>query len=442
MPLFYARSNHHQVSTERIIVDLVGVPTAATESKARGSLPASAKEAPTRARFLEESVIDLDVIILKNDKTGAWLDVELIFDSPRLQFLLGQLPFKISARGSPHKPFVESVTPPPLGDPATSSSISNASSRNIGTGQRKEKKSMRSRISKRIRKTFGKMKENSASEAPSTSGKATNESASADAEDEDARSAAALMSPRRFQGKFVCPECLESFGSGEELKKHFTDLHGSLWAESDDDDENDDGESLSLHGAERCRSSAPELGNALLKAPLEWAAGLEQQREAKLLRSTLLELEEIAVEQPLNALAVFAEGLGVLVEDLDETVMEGLDNLADNISQNNADVRIAPLVQRVAETDEKLSRLIADLDQAAYVTVQRGAENARVGRKSIEESVTKVNQAIDEATAAIGDAIGDGAAGLAQAVKTPSFLGWRAAAESSEKSKGHSGGEN
>jgi ABC-type transporter Mla subunit MlaD len=208
------------------------------------------------------------------------------------------------------------------------------------------------------------------------------------------------MSSSRF-GKFVCPECLESFGSGENLNKHFTGFHGSKWSESDDnDDDDDDGKTTS--------------STALPKAPLEWAAGLEQQKEAKLLRSTLLELGEMAIEQPLNALAVFAEGLGVL----DETLMEGLDNLADNISHNNAQVRIAPLVQHMAGTDEKLSRLIADLDQAASVTVQRGAE------------------AIDEATAAIGGAIGDGAAGFAQAaVKAPLFLGWRAAAATAESSK-------
>ena len=164
----------------------------------------------------------------------------------------------------------------------------------------------------------------------------------------------------------------------------------------------------------------PHLDKALLEAPTEFAAAdLQQQREAKLLRSTLLELEGIAVEQPMNALAIFAEGFGVFAD------------IADKFSPDSADMHLAAAaVQRVNETDERLQQLIADLDEAAstavHLTVKRGAENARVGRESIKEGVMQVNdgvnRAIDKATGVIGDALGD-AAGLAQAVET-TIIGW------------------
>jgi hypothetical protein len=212
----------------------------------------------------------------------------------------------------------------------------------------------------------------------------------------------------------ICPECLESFASGDNLTCHFADIHGALWGAG----ENEVGSARGADLLPNC--SVLHLDKALLEAPTEFAAAdLQQQREAKLLRSTLLELEGIAVEQPMNALAIFAEGFGVFAD------------IADKFSPDSADMHLAAAaVQRVNETDERLQQLIADLDEAAstavHLTVKRGAENARVGRESIKEGVMQVNdgvnRAIDKATGVIGDALGD-AAGLAQAVET-TIIGW------------------
>ena len=77
-------------------------------------------------------------------------------------------------------------------------------------------------------------------------------------------------------------------------------------------------------------------------------------------------------------------------------------------------------MQRVNETDRRLSRLIVDLDQAASRTL---GSIESVGGRSIEESVSKVNsqmtKAVVGASAVFGDALGE-ASDLAQAT----ISGW------------------
>lgn len=396
-----------QVSTERLVIDLIATSRQSSSNKADAQ--STQTETPVRTRFFDESVVDIDLVIRKDATTGGWIGVELEFDSPRFLFFLGGLPVKISARGQNAKP-----SPGVLPRAAETIDALQAEEAAEGTaasvvtvGTKKKKPSLRSRFSNRMRRSF--VRKGRTDEKPEdTPSKEASEKVDKPATFKSAAQEVGnvnILQAGRLQG-FVCPECLESFSSGEGLKQHFSDVHGALWAASDNEEEgctNDDAKQTTTRG----------IGSTLLEAPLEWAAGLEQQKEAKLLRSTLLELEDIAVEKPLTALAIFAEGLGVVIDDLDEAVAESLDNVA-------AEANISAAVQRVNETDRRLSRLIVDLDQAASRTL---GSIESVGGRSIEESVSKVNsqmtKAVVGASAVFGDALGE-ASDLAQAT----ISGW------------------
>ena len=91
-----------QVSTERLVIDLIATPKQRASNKTDAQ--STQTETPVRARFFDESVVDIDLVIRKDATTGGWIGVELEFDSPRFLFFFGGLPVKISARGQNAKP--------------------------------------------------------------------------------------------------------------------------------------------------------------------------------------------------------------------------------------------------------------------------------------------------------------------------------------------------